>query len=408
MKTIPQLLAEFGKQGGCDAFRGDAKQIELVTLYLFMRMLTPSLPFETFLQMYTPFANPLTEGNTIPELIISSRLPRAKTTAAKLGVRQWSAKEVIGYLALYVDMVREAESTQTAVPLTLLQWVDNPNLQKMFMDGAFDTTDTPAAATTAEAAPETTGGSVEASVAGEAQNQAQAAPEASAAAAEGSAVVPAATAAAAPVAPTTKKTRKKTESSGPAVFAPGARVIYTHPSGVQFRAVVLTFTEEGGRGYVDILEDGGQRLEDIAATSVTSCDSPLPLAPSNANYAVLPRLEAWIIDVEPEELANARRWLSAKTAVAEKGAGETLWFWEDKITAEGTTYLVTIRIVNGDDKGGPYVDAFLADADSPPSNPLIVQELPPREYALLGQYDFIMPAGYLRVVMQKSDQTVKE
>ena len=135
--TIIELLDKFTSQPGCEGYRGDAKRVDLLSLFLFVRQLTPSLTFEDFLTRFANFADADDENKKEPATAIKILLPRAKAKAEAAGKHQWSAKQVVDYVALYVDMVREAERTQTPVPLELPAFLGNEALIEQFLAGAF-------------------------------------------------------------------------------------------------------------------------------------------------------------------------------------------------------------------------------------------------------------------------------
>ena len=387
--SIQGLLKAFAKQPGCEGYKGDAKQISLVCLYLFMRQLTPSLPFEQFLHLYAPLADADEQNLKLPETAVDQMLPRAAAKAEKLSVRQWSAKEVIGFLALYVDMIREAELSGTPVPMTLNQWIGNEQMKTMYLDGAFDAGE--------EVAGDPLGSQPEIhnTTVVEPQVTAEASAEVAA---------PVVTEAAKP-----KKSRaKKSAVAAVSEKCPtkaGQRVLYRHPNGQQIRGVTTGVSTaemaDGPRVYVGLMDDSGQLHEGVAATSVSLIDDPLPQAPQNGSPEAAIVRETIEIGVTDHEATTYTQLLETAKIVEKYPAHSELWAWDDVCSQEGVDYKLCIQLKNGDATTGPYVDAFVADADSPEDQPRIVFELPPRNFALLGEYMFVLPHGTVRVVIQR-------
>ena len=384
--SIQGLLKAFAKQPGCEGYKGDAKQISLVCLYLFIRQLTPALPFEQFLQLYAPLADADEQNLKLPETAVDAILPRAAAKAEKLSVRQWSAKEVIGFLAVYVDMIREAELSGAPVPMTLNQWIGNTQMQTMYINGDFDV---------AEVAGDPPGSQpeIQSTVGDEAQLPAE---------------VAVATAVATETVKPKKSRAKKSAASALSEKCPtkaGQRVLYRHPSGQHLRgvttAVVTTPMADGPRVYVTIMDDSGQLHEGVAAPSVSVIDDPLPQAPQNVSPEAAAVKETIEISVTDQEATVFTQLLETAKVVEKYPPHSELWAWDDVCSQEGVDYKLCIQLKNGDATTGPYVDAFVADADSPEEQPRIVFELPPRNFALLGEYMFVLPHGTIRVIIQR-------
>ena len=386
--SIQGLLKAFAKQPGCEGYKGDAKQISLVCLYLFIRQLTPTLPFEQFLQLYAPFADADEQNLKLPETAVDQMLPRAAAKAEKLSIRQWSAKEVIGFLSLYVDMIREAELSGTPVPMTLQQWIGNTQMQTMYLNGAFDAVEVagdppgsqPETHTAAVDEPQATGEPVSEAVVGVVTEPVK-----------------------------TKKSRaKKSAASVLSDKFPtkaGQRVLYRHPSGQHLRGVTTNVTTtqmaDGPRVYVSIMDDSGQLHEDVAVTSVAVIDDPLPQPPQNVSPEAAIVKETIEISVTDQEATVFTQLLETAKVVEKYPMHAELWAWDDVCSQEGVDYKLCIKLKNGDATTGPYVDAYAADADSPAEQERIVFELPPRNFALLGEYMFVLPHGTVRAVIQR-------
>ena len=391
--SIQGLLKAFAKQPGCEGYKGDAKQISLVCLYLFIRQLTPSLPFEQFLQLYTPLADADEQNLKLPETAVDAILPRAAAKAEKLSVRQWSAKEVIGFLALYVDMIREAELSGTPVPMTLVQWIGNDQMCKMYLNGEFDVVEV--AGDPPGSQPE-----VHATAVAESQGTAEAVGDV------------ATTGVTEPVKTTKKSRAKKSAASALSEKCPtkaGQRVLYRHPNGQHLRgvttAVVTTQMADGPRVYVTIMDDSGQLHEGVGAPNVSVIDDPLPQAPQNVSPEAAVVKETIEISVTDQEATVFTQLLETAKVVEKYPPHSELWAWDDVCSQEGVDYKLCIQLKNGDATTGPYVDAYAADADSPADQPRIVFELPPRNFALLGEYMFVLPHGTVRVVIQRDAES---
>lgn len=385
VQTIPELLKAFSKQ--CEAYKGDAKKVDLVCLYLFLRQLTPSLPFEVFLDRYTALADADEENLKLPETALARFLPRTKAKAEQYGLRQWSAKEIVGYLALYVDMIREAEQTNTPVPMLLNAWLADPNLQKMYLDGAFDT------------APETPAAEEEAAVPATATVSddvvADAVPD----------EVPVATAA-----PEKKKRGRKakvtTVNTEKQPTAVGQRVLYTHVGGQQFRGVTTEIVTDPttNRTYVSLLDDAGQLHAGVGVTSVMRISDPLPQPAQNVTSTASAIVEKLVVDMEEEDMVLCARYLEMPAQDMSRAADTDLWRWEDIVTQDGVEYSLNIILKNGDGDAPPYIDAYAAAADTPADQPPhVISELQPRNISVLGVYLFVLPGGTVQVTLVPAD-----
>ena len=381
-ESIPALLKSFGKQN--ETHKGDSKQVELVCLYLLLRQLTPALPFETFLQMYAPLADADEMNLKMPDTAVDHYLPRAKSKAEKNSVRQWSAKEVVGYLALYVDMIREAEATNTPIPMPLNQWLCSPAIQTMFLNGEFDTkteaVTTDAATTTREILTED--------------------------AAEDATPVPDT---ATPVAPVKKQRAAKKASATPKSDSTerpttaGQRVLYSHPSGRQIRGITVSVVDGAAdtsgniMTYVTFHDDAGQLYEEVACKNVKVISDPLPQPPQNVTAEQLIVIETLTVDMTPDDMVLVDMYLKLDKKRGNVAADAIVWEWQDTVSSGGVEYNLYVLLHNGDETSPAYVDAYATTADSPVDSPLVVCELQPRNGAILGTYMFTLPHGTVRV-----------
>jgi len=383
VQSIPELLKGCAKQ--CEAYKGDAKKVELTCLYLFVRQLTPTLPFETFLECYSALADADEENLKLPDTAVARLLPRTKAKADQYKLRQWSAKEIVGYLALYVDMIREAENTNTAVPMTLNAWLGNPAMQKMYLDGGFDVPET-VADTTEEAV-----AAANADIT-EDDTPPPVVPEAE---------VPAA------VEKPARKSRGKKETvpkvpTGRQPTIAGQRVLYTHPGGQQLRGVtqqVIT-DETTSKVYVTLIDDSGQEHKEVAVSRVVLIDDPLPQPAQNVSSTASAIVEALIVDMEDTDMALCNKYLTMESQDLTLPPDRDLWRWEDTVTQDGVEYSLNIILKNGDADAPPYVDAYAAAADTPEGQPPhVIYEIQPRNFSILGVYLFVLPGGTVKVTL---------
>lgn len=394
MATIQQMLKQFAAHEECERYKGDSKKIELVCLYLLLRQLTPTLSFEEFLSRFRVFADATEENLKMPDVAVDSFLPRAKAKADKLSRRQWQAKEVLGYLALYVDMIREAEQAGEPVPLKLNEWLSSPELQGQYLNGDFDTpVETQPAA---KQATQTTDADTE-------DEESEPAEEDT-----GDADV------VAEEAPAKKSKTKATKAkSAKQQVRPqhiGTRVLYTHPKGQQVRGVTTSMATEDFDdsanvvASVDVMDDSGQLHEGVLVENVTVIDDPLPQPPQNVSPQQATVVETILVAVTPEEISLCHSYLERETMSPKVEADGLIWEWAEQVTHGGVAYDLIIQVKNGTEKSSPYVDAYAIDPDSPRENPLVVTEINPREFSLLGRYSFILPCGTVLVEVLRDNE----
>ena len=349
LKDIPVLLKEFAKRERCDRYSADGEKIKLITDYLWIRQLVPTLLFETFLDLYAVVADFDDDNMKHPEAAIKMLLPRAKSQADKLGVRQWKANEVVDYLAVYIDMVRAAETTNTPIPMTLNQFLASEPLREAFFRGDFKSDQK------ASSAPKASGG-----------GGASAAPKSTSSGASSA--------------------KKKDDVERPT--AKGDRCIFSHQNGRQYRGFVENiWTDTEGadtRIYVDFKSDAGEEFKGTSVMKFEKINDPPPKPPINdATDAPKPECGNKTLTIRKAEYGPACQCLALNQPVGTVETGDNVYNWHQHFD-DG--YTAVICVVNGETK--PYVDAFLCKDQ--PSN--VIAEIPPREN-LAGTYQFDAPHG---------------
>lgn len=277
--------------------------------------------------------------------------------------------------------------------MTLNEWIGNAQMQTMYLNGDFDAVEVPG---------DPPGSQPEVHATAVSATQDVPVP------------VPATTATEVAATPATDVVKpKKSRSKKSAVSAlsdtcptkAGQRVLYRHPNGQHLRgvttAVVTVEMSDGPRVYATIMDDSGQLHEEVAATLVTVIDDPLPQSPQNVTPEAAVVKETIEIEVTGQEATIFTQLLKDAKRVEKYPEHAELWAWDDVCSQEGVPYKLCIKLKNGDATTGPYVDAYAADADSPAEQERIVFEIPPRNFALLGEYMFVLPHGSVRVVIQR-------
>lgn len=357
-QSIPDLLKAFGKRPGCEPYAGDSAKVDLLTLYLWVRQLTPDLSFELFLDRFAPLADFDDINRKYPGDAIRRLCPRNRKHAEEWGAPQWSAAQVVDFIGYYVDMIRAAEQTNVAVPCTLNLFLEK--LGQKYLDCGFGT---PAPAAPVPAvAPATGDNSV--------------IPEG---------VMPEGVAPAAPK-PKQPKPRRVTKADAPADAdwnrrpdREGQAVVYTLPNNRQFRATVLAVHHEGDQTHMDIQTESGERIDGCALVRLTLL--PPEQVPEDPTNPVLCRqTEAW----PPAQLPAIVQALASKQPDATRPLGEAFFQQQYRMTEK---YGAVISVCNGE--AGAFVDAVLYDT----TNQTEVCELPPREESILGVYRFVTPDG---------------
>ena len=327
--SILSLLRDFEKKTGCERYSSDSEKIKLLGTYLWLRQLTPSLPFETFLELFAPLADFDKENFKHPDDAIKHYLPRSKKAAEEQGMQQWSAKNVVDFVAVYVDMIRAAEQANVPVPATLNQFLTSDVLITQFNEGVFK-----------EATP-----------------------------------------------PKTKKGGKKKTKTVIRPTAEGQRCIYTGPQKRQFRGHItaIWLDEPTQQTYANFRSDEGQDFQGIGIVTLEITEDPPANTPENADGDKLPEIAAGKLLIPKAQYPQLLQALALEVPVGTVAIGDPLSQYAHTFP-DGR--VANIHIVNGeasDDTTRPYVDAFLTDND--PSH-TVLDELRPREGTVVGSYTF--------------------
>lgn len=315
--TVKALLKEFAKQPGCDAYDTDGERITLLTHYLWLRQLTPALPFETFLRLFAPLADYNEENCKHPEDAIKFHCPRRAKGLAD-GEHQWTAAEVVAFMSLYVDAIREAERVQQPVPLSFDAFLGA--LKPQFLAGAFvDQEPEPAA---------------------------------------------------------TEKPKRKSAAANASVTvrptAAGQRVMYTMASDNdrQIRGTVEAITRDNEREYVTFVADGGERHTDVAMNHCQVIDDK-PVQPvMDAAGQPLQVGARQTLTIPKSVFPGVKAALAMTAPLGNVAIGDSVHSFE---AGFGDTYAALVEVINGE--SGPYVDARLIRV----TDSHILDELQPRK-----------------------------
>lgn len=342
-KEILQLLKEFAKQPGCERYAGDAEKVKLLGVYLWLRQLTPTLPFETFLECYRHVADFDEENLKHPDDAIAAHLPRNKKAAGE--GRQWASKEVVDFVAVYVDMIREAEGSGQPIPMTLGQFISNPAIKDQYLAGAF----APAPAAPAP--------------------KAEKAPKAAKAA-------------------TPKEIVRPTD---------GQRAIYTAPDNRQRRGTCLRvfaqeLSQDGTRYYADFRSDAGEEFMGVALESFVVCHDPPPNQPKTDDGTVKQVLGTGVMLLKRMDVTNAEEALALTLPMGNVAVGSDIVRWDHAFDAD---HVARVCVANGDAR--PYVDAYLCH----PSGQPVYFEVQPREH-LCGHYEFEVANGVFKLEVRST------
>lgn len=332
--SIQSMLRAFSKQADCDRYSGDAEKVKLLEQYLWCRQLMPGLTFEVFLNLYGPVANFDDENLKHPSDAIKKLLPRQKKQAEAQNTHHWSSKEVVDYVALYVDMIREAEQTNAPIPLTFNQFLVSQNLLDGFHAGAFKE----------EPAPKekkSTGGS-------------------------------------------SKPAAKGAEKVRPT--STGQRVIHTNSSGRQFRGVLTNYWQDAQSSHIfcDFHADSGEEFKGIGLAAFELCSDPPPNPPQDNEGHEVPELGRGKLTIVKAQFPSVLTALEMNVAVGTVAIGDNIYSFNYQFE---TGHVAVIDVVNGE--SGPYVDARLCITS--PDN-VLFEVNPPRKN-IEGTYTFEIPEG---------------
>jgi len=330
------LLRDFEKQEGCDGYSSDSKRVKLLSDYAWLRNLAPGLTFEVFLEKYKLVANFDAENRKHPDDALKFHCPRAKSQADKLEKPQWSAKEAVDIMVLFVDGCREADRAGTE-PVDIDNYLEA--ISPGYKDGSIP-------------APE--------------KVAVQRGPTAKRAARQGEP---------APADPVsglvdTGNPLRPTRA--------GQRVIYARPNQAdrQIKGVVEAINVEGDRSYVDFRSDEGELMQGVNILHCTVCDETPPATPEAS--------EAKKLWVPKSQFPAVLQALELQVPMGNVALGESIYQWSQEFDCG---MLAEVTVVNGET--GPFVDAVLVHPNVQ-GDPGVVRELDPRQ-SILGDYRFETP-----------------
>lgn len=363
-ETVMNLLRDFARQDGCEKYKSDSDRIRLLSTYLWLRQLTENLSFETFLTKFAAIGDFDETNRKHPDDAMAFHCPRARAHAEKAGKDQWAAKDCVGIMALYVDMVREAERQNIPVPMTLDQYLEM---------------DAPAVKSGEVQLPKADplrGGGGKAEGNGQAAQAAQPAGEAAGKAA--------------PKARRAPRQNEPSPADADTGLAPtgvsllptqaGQRVIYRMPSSDrQRRGSVKAITVDGDRQYVDFETDEGELFEGCNIQHFTVLDEPLPATRED----ILGKAVLWI---PKAQFAGVQAQLGLQGPIGGVPVGDLITQFRHPFTEQGL--VVDVDIMNGET--GPYVDARLINGTTGD----VLLEEPPRQ-RILGTYRFPTTSGVI-------------
>jgi len=331
------LVRDFTQQPGCDAYTGDSKKIDLMVTFLWLRQLTPGLTFEVFLEKFAPLADFNAENRKHPIDALKFHCPRSKGPAEKLGKPQWSAKECVGILSLYVDLCRLADS-QGLEPGSYANFdqyleMDAPALKA----GEIDLPETPKKPKKTKA---------------RAGDPAPADPDTG-------------------LVPTNNPIRPS---------EPAQRIVYEMEAegGRQIRGVTEAVFQDGERWYVKFIADTGERWEAVNLEHCTLLDEPPP--PQREDV-----VERGKLTVPKATYQQAQQALALEAPMGNVELGQLIYPFTHGFQCGVSA---DINVVNGET--GPYVEAQLYKND----DETILSELDPRQQ-LTGEYRFETEKGVI-------------
>lgn len=336
------LLAAFPRQKGCEAYGQDGRRIQLLSMYVWLRQFTERLTFELFLEKFTPLADYDDINLKHPDAALHACCPRSKKQADTSGVPQWTAKECVDILALYVDMCREADKLGMAVPITFAEFLQSEG--PLYKAG--QTAPLPAAAT----------------------RQKRTRAVAAAAASKADPVTGLTPTAAA---------ERPTSAGQWIIYEPATEV------GRQIRGTtVAVYSQAVGeeiRQYVDFVTEEGEVYNAVNAGHCTVLEGTPPPA---EEPQVVKRLR-----IPKDEYPQIVERLKLNAPVANVAIGEVLHMFSVTFTEQ--QLVADITVVN--QEAHPVVIAELANAQND-----VIADLPPRRN-ILGDYRFNTPQGVLIV-----------
>ena len=295
--TIQQLIREFAKQPGCERYTADGEKVKLLAQYLWLRQLTPDLSFEKFLELYKLVADFDGDNLKHPDDAIKKHLPRSAKAAGE--GKKWSAKEVVDYTALFVDMVRTAEATNTPVPMEFAAFLVAPGLLEMFANGDFK-----------EAAPPKTKG-------------------------------------------------KKQKAPKVSVSAEGQRCIYTATGNHQHRGITTAYwnDEQSGQFYADFKADSGEEFKGVGAATLEVVTDSAPNVPTDQQTdQPLPEQGVGKLTIVKAQFPAVQQALALGQPMGNVAIGDVCYTFNHQFP-DGK--VAVVDVINGETK--PFVDARLCE-----------------------------------------------
>lgn len=329
---IGELLRDFAKNPGCERYSGDAEKIKLLGIYLWLRQLTPTLFFETFLELFAPLADFDGENLKQPDDAIKALLPRSAKAAEAAGTEQWTAKQVVEFVSLYVDIVREAELQSKPVPMTLNAFLQNKQMHKQYRDGLFDDI----------------------------------------------LVVKAA--------PKSGKRSNKSQATVIAPSAPSQRCLYNGPGNRQYRGHVTNIwtDNQSGNQYANFKADSGEEFNGVGLGQLSVITDSPPNPPATPAGEPIPQTAVETMRLKKVDYNQAQTALALQAPMGNIELGQLILGFTHKFF-DGK--IASIHVINAEPR--PYVDAFLSSDSSPELiNETVIAEIPPRNN-IEGTYAFV-------------------
>ena len=333
--SIQTMIRQFAKQPGCERYSGDAEKVRLLEEYLWCRQIVPGLSIDVFLGLYAAVADFNSENAKHPADAIKNLLPRQKKQADTQATHHWSSKEVVDFVALYVDMIREAEQKSTPIPMTFNEFLVSPALLEGFHAGHFKEEPAPKAPKT-------------------------------------------------PGAPRTAAAPRSTEKVRPT--AVGQRVIYTNGNGRQFRGLLTNYWQDAQstHTFCDFQADAGEEFKGIGLISFEMCSDAPPNAPQDNEGHELPELARGKLTIIKAQFPSVVTALAMDLPLGTVAIGDTVYSFNHQFP---TGHVAVLDVVNGET--GPYVDARLCL--NTPDN-VLFEVNPPRKN-IEGLYTFEIAEG---------------
>lgn len=331
---IVEMLRDFAKNSGCEKYTSDSEKIKLLGTYLWVRQLTPTLSFETFLELYAPLADFDGDNLKHPDDAIKNLLPRSAKAAEAAGAEQWTAKQVVEFVSLYVDIVREAENQSQPIPQTLVQFLQNKTLQQKYRAGEFNDI------VTTKAVPKSKG----------------------------------------------RSTSKKQSVNTTPPTNIGQRCLYNGPANRQYRGQVTNIwtDDQSGNKYANFKADSGEEFQGVGISLLTIITDPPPNPPATPEGEPLPQTGVGTLRLKKVDYHQATTALQLQAPMGNVEIGQLIlgftYQFQDGKTA-------SVHVINGETR--PYVDAFLSSDGNPDRiNDTVIAEVQPRNN-IEGTYTFV-------------------